>query len=494
MRHSSDSTFSAQGVDSVEQSAGSSSYADTADPGSYALVPLKGGAESAPREQQLAWTRYAFADITGDRPVSIGIDATAAPAQAGGAPPLPLKYYVGVSNYTHYQWEWSGPYTAAATIVLNTGASAVPLTLNDRYVDAAGTLHCVVLADAGGTAAAPPDNPRGLVAAKVRSVTLTTAAGYKPNKPHFPVISGITVGGSHGASALRRASALSGDQFLTVSWPHIAAFNAADEVNEATLYRTYRQELGSAELLLVGERGFAGFTDPVDALAGTPPPEVSHTYRYFVLAANANGASPVCASAYATVPILPPFSVTATLNGAEDGIRLSWLAVEGALRYEVWRGTDADVALAALIGVVDSPALEYFDTAAVPATFYWYYVRAICEGGVLGPYGDGARGMRKVVLSVSCTSAGIAGHGLQFDPYLVSPATSYTFIAHDQTARDLTNWLSWSAAPSTAASFTLLAPGQMSNVAADAGLFHIEGKLSFAGYSWTGLAYCQALP
>lgn len=494
VRLGSDSSYAVAGTGFAEQSPGSSSYADSAAPGSYVLVPLKGGAEAGARLQQLAWVRYAFAGITGDRPVSISLDAAPAPAQDGGSPVLPLKYYVGVSNYTHYQWEWSGPYTAPAAVVLSAAGGGGEPRRNDRYVDAAGLVHCIVLVDSAGTGAAPPDNPRGLVAAKIVTITLTTASNYQRNKPHFPVISGITVGGGHGAASLRRASALSAEQFLSVSWPHVSPFSLADEVNEAKLYRTYRQELGLSELLLVGERGFAGFTDPVHLLAGVDPPQVGHTYRYFVTAANSNGETPPCVSPYATVPILPPLGVNASLNGADDGIRVNWQAVEGALRYEVWRGTDADPGLAQLLSIEDAPTQTYFDSTAVPATFYWYYIRAVCEGGALGPFGEGARGLRKVLLSLFCTSAGIAGHGLQFDPYLVSSGTSYTFSAHDQIARDLTNWLSWSAVPSSAASFTLMAPGVMTDVDAGAGLFQVEGRLSFSGYTWSGLTYCEAQP
>lgn len=494
VRQTSDSTFVALGDAFAEQSVGSASYADGADAGAYVLVPAKGGTESASRDKYLAWARYSFSALTGDRPVRLSIDAAAAPAQAGGSPPLPLQYYVGLSNYTQYKWEWRGPYTGIADVQLNAPAAGGSPALSDRYVSAAGVLHCVILVDTAGAPATLPGNSRGLLAAKVRSLTVTTAPGYVTNKPHFVLLDSVTVGPGHGGSRLRSASALMPEQYVHVEWTPVAPFGAGDAPSAAKLYRIFRQSKDDGSVVQVGEQTTAGFIDPVDALPTAPAPNGGLSYRYMVQAVNDSGETPLNTSAYVLIPLFTPLGLTATLDSAEDGIRLNWQAVDGALAYEVWRGETNDPQYAGLIATVDAPTTTYLDTTAKPATIYYFWVRALGQSGEASPFSGAAVGLRRVLVAITCLTSGVTGSGLQFDPFLLDPANTYLMGAHDQVGTDITFWVDWSVIPSSAASFSSigLQKNQLQDIQPGAGLFRVQAKLVFQTYSWTGEAYCQA--
>ena len=74
-------------------------------------------------------------------------------------------------------------------------------------------------------------------------------------------------------------------------------------------------------------------------------------------------------------PLLPPQNVTASNGTDPDAVAVTWSASENATSYEVWRATANNSASAALIA---SPtATSYSDTSAIPATNYWYWVKAV---------------------------------------------------------------------------------------------------------------------
>ncbi len=74
-------------------------------------------------------------------------------------------------------------------------------------------------------------------------------------------------------------------------------------------------------------------------------------------------------------PLLPPKNVTAT-NGTEpDAVVVTWSASENATSYEVWRATANNLASASRIAT--PTATSYSDASAVPATTYWYWVKAV---------------------------------------------------------------------------------------------------------------------
>jgi hypothetical protein len=505
-RRAADSAHQVLGTDYAEQSAGSASYADTGDPGAYVLVPLSGGAEGGARMEKLAWARYSVAGLTGDRPVALHIDAAPAPAQPGGAA-LPLNYYVGLSDYTRFGWEWRGPFTAAVTLPLNPILDGGTVSTNDRYISADGTLHFVIAADAYRAPAAPPDNPLGLVAARVRSATATTAPGYMANRPHFPLIEALYAGESHGGSSVRKAAAakatssLLPEQFIHVEWTHVAPFGPADVRNEAKLYLTTRQGPGQATPVLIGDRAGAGFIDPSDHISGAAPPVPGTTYRYFVQALNDNGATPLCASRPITVPLTAPQGLTATQNGAEDGVRLHWSAVAGAVSYELWRGQYTDPQYAEQIATVPAPATTYLDAAARPGFDYVYFVRAVGQGdgnsangledGAVGPFSLYAPGLRKVVLAIACATAGVNGTGAQLDPFQLESDSAYLFSASDQDGNDITAFVSWAVSPAGSAAFGPAPPNQLHDLLAGAGALQLTARFAYLTYVWTGSAYAD---
>lgn len=73
--------------------------------------------------------------------------------------------------------------------------------------------------------------------------------------------------------------------------------------------------------------------------------------------------------------IAPPETVTAS-NG-ESFIKVSWTAVEGAVKYEVYKTEDAEKIPYRLVATVDSETLSYLDKRVGSGITYNYVVRAV---------------------------------------------------------------------------------------------------------------------
>ncbi|MCH7471844.1 hypothetical protein IIA79_02710, partial [bacterium] len=123
-------------------------------------------------DDDLAWAKYSIEGLTAERPVDIAIGVTGVIAP-GGDDDLPLSYWLGLSDYTNYRWEWrgdpedtqGGPYTAPAELVLNSEE------VRERYVSAAGVFHFVILTESSGI---EPDesNPEGITAVEIVASTI----------------------------------------------------------------------------------------------------------------------------------------------------------------------------------------------------------------------------------------------------------------------------------------------------------------------------------
>ena len=79
----------------------------------------------------------------------------------------------------------------------------------------------------------------------------------------------------------------------------------------------------------------------------------------------------------------PPTGVSASDGTYEDQVRVTWDASPGATRYEVWRHTSDDSGSATRVAS-SVAGTAYNDTAAVPGTTYWYWVKSVRALGTSG--------------------------------------------------------------------------------------------------------------
>ncbi len=137
----------------------------------------------------------------------------------------------------------------------------------------------------------------------------------------------------------------------TTYYYSVRAVNAAGEVSDWLL------EDPSATALAVTE---AETSEPAPTLTPTP--------------------TPTAAAAVLTVPPVPGLTVLAT----EQGVELSWEAVEGAVRYELATWWDAETGWQ-FIGGGDLTGTTYTHAEVAAGTTYYYSIRALnAEGEASG--------------------------------------------------------------------------------------------------------------
>ncbi len=88
-----------------------------------------------------------------------------------------------------------------------------------------------------------------------------------------------------------------------------------------------------------------------------------------------------------------PSSVSATDGTYRDRVRITWGAVSGAARYEVWRGVSNNLASASRIDPGNLTARSFNDTTAMAGVTYWYWVRGVSDS-TLGLFSAANSGYR----------------------------------------------------------------------------------------------------
>ena len=108
-------------------------------------------------------------------------------------------------------------------------------------------------------------------------------------------------------------------------------------------------------------------------------------------------------------PLRPPENVTATDGTDSDAVVVTWSASANATSYEVWRAAANNSAISSKIA---SPTTtSYRDTSAVPATTYWYWVKAV-NSKKTSDFSASASGSRKKIatgISISGSASVTAG-------------------------------------------------------------------------------------
>ncbi len=144
---------------------------------------------------------------------------------------------------------------------------------------------------------------------------------------------------------------------------------------DVTGYRIFRHTSNnSADAEQIGDAASTKYDD-VGAVAGT-------FYYYWVKSTNSAGVSEFSSydvgqrSAAVEVPAAPA-NVHASDGTYTDKVRVTWSASSGAIRYEVWRHTLNNSALASKVPGPDPTMTSYDDTGVTAGTSYYYWVKAV---------------------------------------------------------------------------------------------------------------------
>lgn len=329
-RSVSSGTTTIEGLD-YSLASGGDSYDDT-DDGSHVLIP--GG------EDELAFAIYAITGFDTARPVQSDFTVSSAPLFPGGEEELPLSYWVGMSDYTHYGWSWQGPYTEPMSLAMNNE------TVRARYIDETGTCF-MAIATRPDPALATPENPEGITAVRIAATVLTHLDAddedYEPTLPPMPLVDG-QVGGSgvpgHFTSDADKKRETSAVDDVVLGW-----FHTTDEANpacEADYYDIYRTRIDTGERRYIGrtDAPVSMFTDPADALPGVPELLDGYRYNYSVRAGNETGTSGYY-HFHAVLPVYQPPSQSAARDPEMQQVLVSWEPAVGATSYNIYRGDNS---------------------------------------------------------------------------------------------------------------------------------------------------------
>ena len=188
-------------------------------------------------------------------------------------------------------------------------------------------------------------------------------------------------------------------------------------VSGATSYRVFRSESRGTGYSLLGTTTATSYTNTGAA--------VGKTYYYRVKAVNSVGTSGysniVSGKAKPAAPAAP--SVTAG-NSSTGKPQLTWKAVSGAVKYEVYRSTRQNSGYS-LLGTTTSTS--YVNTGAAVGKTYYYRVKAVNRDGMASGYSNIVSGKAKAAAPAAPSVT--AGNSSTGKPRLtwkaVSGAVSY---------------------------------------------------------------------
>ena len=196
---------------------------------------------------------------------------------------------------------------------------------------------------------------------------------FAPDAPAIPAAPRVTIGNSSD----------SGKPQLT--WA------AVDGAAKYEIYRSTQQSTGYS---LLGTTTSTSYVN-TGAAAGK-------TYYYKVCAVNSAGTSAysniVSGRAKAAIPAAP--RVTIGNSSASGKPQLTWAAVDGAAKYEIYRSTQQSTGFT-LLGTTTSTS--YVNTGAAVGKTYYYKVRALNVDGAAGAYSSTVSGAAKAVAPAAPT-------------------------------------------------------------------------------------------
>ena len=310
---------------------------------------LKGPAS----EKVSATTTGAAAAPTLPPDAPINVSAT------GGTKQITVSWptVMGATSYNLYWSDVSGVTTGTGTKI--TGATS-PAVINGLADDT--TYYVIVTAVSGG----------GEGAASVQVAAATLPAAPPPTTA---------------PAAPTSASAVGGNEQVTVSWPAVAG---------ATSYNLY---WSTATGVTTSSTKIAGVTSPYVHTGRT----ASTQYFYIVTAVNGAGESAASPEATATtdapVVAVPAAPTGVAAAGGNQQVSVSWNAVSGASSYNLYWSTATGVTTSSTqIAGVTSP---FPHTGLADNTAYYYIVTAV-NGAGEGPASGEATATTNAA-AVSCT-------------------------------------------------------------------------------------------
>ena len=249
------------------------------------------------------------------------------------------------------------------------------------YPDNAGyTVHYIrVISDSDPTPTRSA--PR---ATRTRTSTPTQTPGFTPSPTATPT---ATLEADAAATATPTATATATATGMTRSVPALTAEAAesAVEVSWTAVGGAARYELWVWDRVndwaQIGGNSLTGTTyTHSDVTAGT-------TYYYAIRAVNADGETSAW-SAYvpATVPGVPLSVPALTAEAAESAVEVSWTAVVGAARYELWVWDSVNEW--AQIGGNSLTGTTYTHSDVTAGTTYYYAIRAVNADGETSAWSD----------------------------------------------------------------------------------------------------------
>ena len=149
-----------------------------------------------------------------------------------------------------------------------------------------------------------------------------------------------------------------------------------DKIDNAAKYQVYRSTSSDGSYSKVGTVTELKFEDS-SAVPGKK-------YYYKVRGLNSAGkAGAFCSAKYLICDCARP-TVSIALKSSNNKPRLTWKAVEGAAKYEVYRATSKS---GTYKRTFTTESTSYTNTSAKAGTTYYYKVKALCKAS---SYGDGA--------------------------------------------------------------------------------------------------------
>ena len=188
-------------------------------------------------------------------------------------------------------------------------------------------------------------------------------------------------------------------------------------VSGATSYRVFRSESRGSGYSLLGTTTSTSYTNTGAA--------VGKTYYYRVKAVNSVGTSGYSNIVSGKAKTAAPAAPSVTIGNSSTGKpQLTWKAVSGAVKYEVYRSTRQNSGYS-LLGTTTSTS--YVNTGASTGTTYYYRVKAVNRNGMASGYSNIVSGKAKAAAPAAPSVT--AGNSSTGKPRLtwkaVSGAVSY---------------------------------------------------------------------
>ncbi len=310
-----------------------------------------------------------------NRPVKLNIKATATKEKVIDPKNLDFEYRVAIANFSSRIWDWFGPYSADQSIELNS------TTIRQRYLSPTSKLHYVIVV---------AQNAKGQ---SIGASVVTTQTDSSPTAfatlPLYSSVKLIHVGQNIEDLSVKRTSALSGDQELTLVWMHKQVLFPDDNITE---YEVYANEVGTKSPFLIGTKASPGADGMVTfkVISDVLPAEQSKfveskSYTFFLKSKNAQGYARRSTGETITIPsVMPPTGLTASTTNP-TAIELNWKKSTGATGYKVYRDNQS----ASIVTLGDEN--KFLDTPAADGKEHSYWVVALKDKEESG-FSIGAKG------------------------------------------------------------------------------------------------------